>query len=123
MEYDLTDSASSALRGFRLQILYTLARLTEPQTALKATLWPEGIEDLAILDSNGELREAIQIKGYTAPLTLSDLISKTGRGLLRRMVNVAHAHPCILKLVVISYPHTGHGEVVHIRRSLSLSRR
>ncbi|MEI7866912.1 MAG: hypothetical protein WCI11_03400 [Candidatus Methylumidiphilus sp.] len=89
MKNDGNDSAGHALRGFRLQILYTLARLIEPQ----ATLRPEGIEDLAIYDINGELREAIQVKGYTEPLTLSDLISKNGQGLLTRAVQIAHDYP------------------------------
>lgn len=53
MESEYADSAGPALRGFRRQILYTLARLTEPQTALQATLWPEGIEDLAMFDDRG----------------------------------------------------------------------
>lgn len=44
MGNDLADSAGPALRVFRLQILYTLARLTEPQTALQASVWPEGVE-------------------------------------------------------------------------------
>lgn len=73
------DSAGPALRGFRLQILYTLARLTEPQTALQATLCPEGIEDLAISDDQGVLREAIQVKGHTAPLTLSELLDRPAK--------------------------------------------
>jgi len=89
MKNDGNDSAGHALRGFRLQILYTLARLIEPQ----ATLRPEGIEDLAIYGIKGELREAIQVKGYTEPLTLSDLISKKGQGLLTRAVQIAHDYP------------------------------
>lgn len=63
MSDDRGDFAGPALRGFRLQILYTLARLTEPRTALQATLLqPEGIEDLAVFNDQGLLREAIQIK-------------------------------------------------------------
>ena len=100
MDSDRGDSAGAALRGFRLQILYTLARLTEPQTALQATLWPEGIEDLAIFDGQGVLREAIQIKGHTTPLTLSELVSKSGKGLLQRAVAIARAHPeCRIRLL------------------------
>ena len=45
MDSRRSDTAGPALRGFRLQILYTLGRLIEPQTALQASLW-EGIEDL-----------------------------------------------------------------------------
>jgi hypothetical protein len=92
--YSNNDSAAPALRGFRLQILYTLARLVESETALEAKLfWPEGIEDLAIFDSQGQLHEAVQIKGHTAPLTLSELLPKSGNGYLRRMVDIAFRHP------------------------------
>jgi hypothetical protein len=93
MDTRRNDTAGPALRGFRLQILYTLGRLIELQTALQATLWPEGIEDLAVFDDQWMLREAIQIKGHTAPLTLSELVSRSGNGLLQRAVAVARKHP------------------------------
>jgi hypothetical protein len=100
MDTRRNDTAGPALRGFRLQILYTLGRLIEPQTALQTTLWPEGIEDLAIFDDQGLLREAIQIKGHTAPLTLSELVSRSGNGLLRRTVAIARKHPaCKVRLL------------------------
>jgi hypothetical protein len=88
--------------------VYTLARLTEPQTALQASLRPEGIEDLAIFDEWGALREAIQIKGHTDPLTLSELVSTKGEGFLRRAVSIARGHPeCRLRL--LSFGHYGQG--------------
>ena len=93
MDHSRNDSAGPALRGYRLQILYTLARLIEPRTALQAALWPEGIEDLAIFDQRGTLREAIQIKAHSAPMTLSELVSKRGTGLLERAVDTARQHP------------------------------
>lgn len=100
MDARRNDTAGPALRGFRLQILYTLGRLIEPQTALQATLWPEGIEDLAIFDDHGLLREAIQIKGHTAPLTLSEIVSRSGNGLLRRAIAIARRHPaCKVRLL------------------------
>jgi hypothetical protein len=95
MERDPIDSAGPALRGFRLQILYTLSRLIEPQTALSGQLWPEGIEDLAILDADGSPREAVQVKGYGASLTLSDL-----KMTLKRAVKIAQDHPdCVIRLL------------------------
>jgi hypothetical protein len=100
MDTRRNDTAGPALRGFRLQILYTLGRLIELQTALQATLWPEGIEDLAVFDDQWMLREAIQIKGHTAPLTLSELVSRSGNGLLQRAVAVARKHPaCKVRLL------------------------
>jgi hypothetical protein len=96
MERDPIDSAGPALRGFRLQILYTLSRLIEPQTALSGQhIWPEGIEDLAILDADGSPREAVQVKGYGASLTLSDL-----KITLKRAVKIAHDHPdCVIRFL------------------------
>jgi len=95
-----SESAGPALRGFRLQLLYTLARLTELRTTLQATLWPEGVEDLAIFDDRGVLREAIQIKAHTAPLTLSELVSRRGNGLMQRAVETARTHPeCRVRLL------------------------
>lgn len=95
-----SESAGPALRGFRLQMLYTLARLTEPRATLQATLWPEGVEDLAIFDDQDMLREAIQIKAHTAPLTLSELVSRRGNGLMQRAVETARKHPeCRVRLL------------------------
>ncbi len=95
-----SESAGPALRGFRLQMLYTLARLTEPRATLQATLWPEGVEDLAIFDDRGVLREAIQIKAHTAPLTRSELVSRRGNGLMQRAVETARTHPeCRVRLL------------------------
>lgn len=96
MESDPIDSAGPALRGFRLQILYTLSRLIEPQTALSGQhIWPEGIEDVAILDVDGSPREAVQVKGYGASLRLSDM-----KLTLKRAVKIAQEHAdcaiCIL---------------------------
>jgi hypothetical protein len=100
MDQPRNDSAGPALRGYRLQMLYTLARLTEPRSAVQATLWPEGVEDLAIFDEHGALREAIQIKAHAAPLTLSELVSKRGSGLLQRAIQTAQEHPqCRLRLL------------------------
>ncbi len=96
MERDPIDSAGPALRGFRLQILDTLSRLIEPQTALSGRhIWPEGIEDLAVLDADGSPREAVQVKGYGASLTLSDL-----KMTLKRAVKIAQDHPdCVIRLL------------------------
>ncbi|MDP2834808.1 MAG: hypothetical protein Q8Q28_16220 [Pseudomonadota bacterium] len=89
-----TSPAGPALRGFRLQILYTLSRLIEAPGALQAVLyWPEKVEDLAIHDEAGRLREAIQVKAYSAPLTLNDLEPKSRQGLLRRVVDTLRCNP------------------------------
>jgi len=90
----VTSSAGPALRGFRLQILYTLARLIEAPGALRAILYqPEAVEDLAIYGESGELLEAIQVKAYAAPLRLDDLEPHARNGLLRRVLATLRKHP------------------------------
>lgn len=89
-----TSSAGPALRGFRLQILYTLARLIEATGTLRATLYqPEAVEDLAIYGASGELLEAIQVKAYAAPLRLDDLEPHARNSLLRRVLATLRKHP------------------------------
>lgn len=46
------------------------------------------------------MREAIQTKGHTKPLTLSELVSESGKGPLQRAVAIARAHPeCRIRLL------------------------
>lgn len=56
MSDDWSDFTGPALRGFQLQILCTLARLIEPNAILLATLWREGIEDLAVFDDQESIK-------------------------------------------------------------------
>lgn len=63
--------AGSSFRGYRLQLLYTLWRVLEEPANRAVKL--EGLEDLDVLDSSGALLEAVQVKAYRKPLTLSDL--------------------------------------------------
>ena len=67
--------ATAAFRGFRLQTLYILSRLidVEHQDLL---FRPEGKEDLDIYTSDGQLLETVQVKAYSANLTLSNLASE-----------------------------------------------
>ena len=64
--------APAALQGYRLQALYTLKRVYAEGLGGTRRFQPEGIEDLDVLDSDGTLVEAIQVKSYPN-LTLSDL--------------------------------------------------
>ncbi|MCG5060004.1 MAG: hypothetical protein KA714_18995 [Limnoraphis sp. WC205] len=65
--------ATPAYRGYRLQTLYTLARILEPNDKTDLVFQPEGAEDLAIWDGNDRLLETIQVKAYSANLNLSSL--------------------------------------------------
>lgn len=61
--------AQAALKGYRLQALYTLHRLLEASSGQIFHL--EGHEDLDVLDPDGQLLEVIQLKAYDRNLTLS----------------------------------------------------
>jgi len=63
--------AGPSLRGYRLQLLYTLWRILEEPANRSVKL--EGLEDLDVLDPSGALLEAVQVKAHKKPLTLSDL--------------------------------------------------
>jgi len=65
--------ATPAYRGYRLQALYTLARIIELSNNVNLVFQPEGEEDLAIRDVNHNLLEVIQVKAYGSNLTLSSL--------------------------------------------------
>ena len=84
---------TSALRGFRLQSLYTLHRLLCPgDSRLGELLQPEGAEDLAVFRGS-DLREACQVKARGAALVLSDLEPEKKDGFFRRAITLVRAHP------------------------------
>jgi hypothetical protein len=63
--------ATPAYRGYRLQTLYTLGRILEPNESRNLIFQPEGAEDFAIWDTSDHLLETVQVKAYSANLTLS----------------------------------------------------
>lgn len=67
----LIDDPGPTYRGFRLQSLYALKRILESDTG--SNFQPEGIEDLAVYSSDGELLEAVQVKAHSAALSPSSL--------------------------------------------------
>lgn len=67
----LIDDPGPTYRGFRLQSLYALKRILESDTGFNFR--PEGIEDLAVYSSDGELLEAVQVKAHSAALSPSSL--------------------------------------------------
>ncbi|HEX9982287.1 MAG TPA: hypothetical protein VGF69_03405 [Thermoanaerobaculia bacterium] len=68
--------APAALRGFRLQHLYTLHRLLTDRAVAGLDVQLEGTERLEIFDAAGRPLEAVLVKGKgTAPLAASDLVS------------------------------------------------
>jgi hypothetical protein len=68
--------APAALRGFRLQHLYTLHRLLADDSISGFDIQLEGSEDLEIFDPSGRPVEAVQVKSRRGdPLSPSDLAS------------------------------------------------
>jgi len=83
---------SAALRGYRLQTLYILSRLTNVESR-EHIFRPEGKEDLDIYSSSGQLLETVQVKAYTSSLTLSDFSPQTDSSFFRRSLRTFGDHP------------------------------
>ncbi len=65
--------ATPAYRGYRLQTLYILGRILESDDRSDLVFHPEGAEDFSIWERGVRLIEAVQVKAYSANLTLSSL--------------------------------------------------
>ena len=81
--------AISALKGYRVQFLYTLLRILSYSES-ENEFHPEGnFEDLDIYNSNSEIIEIIQVKNLTEILTLSKILSsKEKNSFLQRALKV-----------------------------------
>lgn len=78
--------AQAAISGYRLQALYT-ASLLLGRTGEGRVFEPEGKEDLAVY-AGGKLERVLQVKAYSAPLTLSDLEPQKPRSFFRRVLEL-----------------------------------
>jgi hypothetical protein len=85
--------ATPAYRGYRLQTLYTLARILEPCERTDLVFQPEGAEDFAIWDTNDRLLEAVQTKAYSVNLTLSLLSPEKVDSFLYRANSLLNVYP------------------------------
>ena len=92
----LIDDPGSTYRGFRLQSLYALKRILESDTG--TNFRPEGIEDLAVYSSDGELLEAVQVKAHSAALSASSL----GKPFFLRMQKLVKRNKGV-PVTVVSY--------------------
>lgn len=94
--------AVSALKGFRVQFLYSLNRILS-HTSEEASFHPEGrFEDLDIYNSGGSVIEIVQVKNLGRKLTLSDILSNDVNSFLRRAVKV-HSIGCTPRIKLISF--------------------
>lgn len=85
--------ATPAYRGYRLQTLYTLARILEPHESADLVFQPEGAEDLAVWETSGTLREFVQVKAYSGNLTLSSFSPSKRDSFLERANTWLRIHP------------------------------
>ncbi len=89
----MTDNASHTFRGFRLQTLYIVHKILTSDE--KYQFQPEGAEDLAVYDADGNLIEAVQVKSGK-PLHPSDLKSS----FFTRSIERQQAYPNATLLLV-----------------------
>lgn len=91
-------SAISALKGYRTQFLYSLHYILS--TFSDDFIYRlEGEEDLDVLDNNGTLLYAIQLKNLGRPLTLSDILSDSKTSFIKRFLN----NYCEATPILVSY--------------------
>lgn len=90
-------SATSTLRGYRTQLLYTLHRTLIAQE--DEVIYPEHQEDYSV-KQKGVSTEITQIKDYSAPLTLSDFKPKQADAFLNRCLEAMRKEPqAVFKIV------------------------
>ncbi|MFY2558647.1 hypothetical protein ACN469_13550 [Corallococcus terminator] len=97
--------APAALRGYRLQALYTLHRILSDKESAQLVFRLEGHEDLDILDATGRVLEVIQIKAYQDTLTLSELKPRKPESFFHRVLSRRSAAPDILERIVSFGPY------------------
>jgi len=92
--------AISALKGYRVQFLYSLYRILTFK-GTEAEFHPEGMEDLDVYNHEDAAIEIIQVKGFGETLTLSDITtSKKDNTFLKRAIKIyEEGNSPIIKLV------------------------
>lgn len=78
-------SAIAALKGYRTQFLYSVHYILS-NLANGYTFRLEGNEDMDVLDKEGKLLYAIQLKNLSRTITISDLLSESRTSFLKRFV-------------------------------------
>lgn len=95
-------SAISALKGYRTQFLYSLHYILFILSD-DFIYRLEGEEDLDVLDNNGKLLYAIQLKNLGKPITLSDILSDSKTSFIKRFLdNYRDATPMLVSYGKIS---------------------
>jgi hypothetical protein len=99
--------ATPAYRGYRLQALYSLARVLEQRGDNDAFIFqPEGKEDLAVFDAGHNLLEIIQVKERSADLTLSSFEPEKPGSFFYRVAAELKAHPRV-RISIVAFGNIG----------------
>lgn len=98
--------ATPAYRGYRLQTLYTLATILEANEKTNLIFQPEGVEDIAIWNTNNHLLETVQVKAYSANLSLSLLSPEKIDSFIYRANDLLKIYPDI-KIKIVSFGDIG----------------
>lgn len=106
MSTQFSDDATPAYKGYRRQALYTLARVLAPHDGLDLIFHPEGIEDLAILDSHERPIEIVQVKSHTDSLAVSTFSPDKPGSFFERSAEALRSTPN-LKITVASFGAVG----------------
>jgi hypothetical protein len=97
--------ATPAYRGYRLQALYTLARILNQQGS-PLTFQPEGTEDLAIFDREHRLLETIQVKQRGTNLALSSFKPEKPNSFFYRVSSELDKDPAV-KVSIVAFGMVG----------------
>ena len=92
----MSDSgAKAALKGYRIQTLYTLAEIFESNDS-DIVFQPEGDEDLAVLKNN-QLIRVIQVKARKEKLTISSFSPEKKASFFHRISGLLSKNQDLLK--------------------------
>lgn len=99
--------ATPAYRGYRLQALYTLARVLEQHGNNDALIFqPEGKEDLAVFDADQKLLEIVQVKERSTNLTLSSFEPEKPESFFYRVAAELKADPDV-RISIVAFGNVG----------------
>lgn len=118
-------SAISALKGYRTQFLYSLHYILSSLSD-DFIYRLEGEEDLDVLNNNGKLLYAIQLKNLGKPITLSDILSDSKTSFIKRFLdNYRHSIPILVSYGKISEDlksWTGHKDSISEKEKFNLKK-
>lgn len=104
--------ATPTYRGYRHQALYTLSRILD--ITEDYSIQPEGYEDVALIDRQGNIIEIVQVKSHTSNLTLSSFSPEKPESFFYRAASLIEKYPSI-KIKILSFGDVG----IELKNALS----